>query len=150
MRPLPRASPSTCARWRASVGAELRQRSPERHGVQPAVVRIAADLRRLGLRVAPARVLDDARRAAHGAHDGAEPAALRIVQRGADRLREFARLAAELPVAPAGFFGQAWKRDAHEELAVPQCGREKAGDETLQRRLAPSLWSLNDCKTPEE
>src|SRR5579859_2401563 len=118
--------------------------------MQLALIGIAADFGRLGGGIATACVRDDVRSAAQRADYRARDAALRIVQRAADRLGEFPRLAAELPVAPAGLGRKLRDLYRDEDLALFEHGAEKPGHELVERHLAVLLRALEDCETAEE
>ena len=80
------------------------------------------------------------RRTDHRACD----AALRIVQRSADGLREFAGLAAELPVADARAGGKLRHADGNEDFVGLQRGFEEAGEKFFDGKLAPSSGAGNE------
>src|SRR4051812_16021058 len=76
----------------------------ERHRMEPARIGIVAGLRSIEGRCSVVEgllFLHKTRRSDEGAHHGARLVRFRVVQHRADRIRELARLAAELPVPVA-------------------------------------------------
>src|SRR4029079_10479098 len=81
-------------------------------------------------------VLHETWRTGERAHHRARLVRLRVVQHRADRVRELARLAAELPVAVARAPRALRNAQRHDELVGREDGGEDPGDEGLDRRFA--------------